>query len=106
MSLSITLLLAGLDTIPANLSQGVAVLASKQGQEIQEDMRDKIMAHYSSFEEAWEKVVAEEAVPGRQSLVQEILRYFSVVPMGFPEPTSRRWSWIAEPPSQKTPGSI
>ncbi|OGM39872.1 hypothetical protein ABOM_011821 [Aspergillus bombycis] len=84
MSLSITLLSAGLDTIPANLTQGVAVLASKQGQEIQEDMRGEILARYSSFEEAWEKVVAEEAVPGLQSLVQEILRYFSVVPMGFP----------------------
>ncbi|KAJ6079159.1 hypothetical protein N7467_008912 [Penicillium canescens] len=29
-------------------------------------------------------MVSEEAVPGLQSLVQEILRYFSVVPMGFP----------------------
>ncbi|CAP97153.1 Pc21g22560 [Penicillium rubens Wisconsin 54-1255] len=84
MSLSITLLSAGLDTIPANLSQGVAVLSSKQGQEIQEDIRAEILAHYSSFEEAWERMVAEEAVPGLQSLVQEILRYFSVVPMGFP----------------------
>ncbi|KNG91145.1 hypothetical protein ANOM_000619 [Aspergillus nomiae NRRL 13137] len=84
MSLSITLLSAGLGTIHANLTQGVAVLASKQGQEIQEDMRGEILAHYSSFEEAWEKVVAKEAVPGLQSLLQEILRYFSVVPMGFP----------------------
>ncbi|OQE34768.1 hypothetical protein PENCOP_c015G05654 [Penicillium coprophilum] len=84
MSLSITLLSAGLDTIPANLSQGVAILAGKEGQEIQEDIRNEILSHYSSFEEAWQAVVSEETVPGLHSLVQEILRYFSVVPMGFP----------------------
>lgn len=52
MSLSITLLSAGLGTIPANLSQGVAGRASKQEQEIQEDTRAEILAQYSSFEEA------------------------------------------------------
>jgi len=84
MSLSITLLSAGLDTIPANLTQAIAVLCSKQGKTIQQDLRSEIMAHYPTLEQAWQGVVSEETVPGLASFVQEVLRFFSVVPMGFP----------------------
>ncbi|KAK4553447.1 hypothetical protein LTR86_009504 [Recurvomyces mirabilis] len=84
MSLSITLLSAGLDTIPANLVQAIAVLCSKQGKTMQQDLHSEIMAHYPTLEQAWHSVVSEETVPGLASFVQEVLRFFSVVPMGFP----------------------
>jgi phenylacetate 2-hydroxylase len=83
-SLSITLLSAGLDTIPANLVQGLAILSSEIGQDIQQKIYDAIIDTYGSTEGAWDALAKEETVSYLKSFVQEVLRYFSVVPMGFP----------------------
>ncbi|MCJ1396941.1 hypothetical protein MMC11_000133 [Xylographa trunciseda] len=83
-SLSLTLLSAGLDTIPANLTQAMAVLASDIGRKIQDKLIDSILSYYGTTEKAWIAVTKEERVPYLMAFVQEVLRYFSVVPMGFP----------------------
>ncbi|KAI5790308.1 cytochrome P450 [Geopyxis carbonaria] len=83
-SISLTLLSAGLDTIPTNLIQGVAFLASSQGQEIQNKLLEDLMNTYETFDNAWDSIISEDKAPYLKAFVQEVLRYYCVVPMGFP----------------------
>ena len=62
----------------------MAVLASEIGPKIQSELFHGIFSHYGSIEKAWTALVVEERVPYLVAFVQEVLRYFSVVPMGFP----------------------
>ena len=83
-SIGLTMVSAGLDTVPANILQGLAFLTSSKGQDIQQKAYDAIMEVYQSGEEAWDAVLKEERIPYITALVKEVLRYYTVINMSLP----------------------
>jgi phenylacetate 2-hydroxylase len=75
---------AGLDTVPANLIQGLAYLATPHGQQIQQTAYAALLESYSSPSEAWTAVLREEKIPLISALVKETLRYYTVIAMSLP----------------------
>ncbi|KAL7272404.1 hypothetical protein RUND412_004799 [Rhizina undulata] len=82
-SICLTMVSAGLDTVPANLLQGIGYLSTPHGQEIQETAYEAIMAQYPDGN-AWNYCVLEEKVDYVTALVKEILRYYTVIPICLP----------------------
>src|SRR5271169_1604450 len=75
---------AGLDTVPANLIQGLAYLATKHGQQLQEIAFKELVDAYGSSIKAWTAVLREEKVAFISALVKETLRYYTVIAMCLP----------------------
>ena len=82
-SICLTMVSAGLDTVPANVILGIGYLSSPHGQEIQARAYEEIQSVYPDGD-AWEKCLVEERVPYVTALYKEILRYFTVIPMCLP----------------------
>ncbi|KIN02132.1 hypothetical protein OIDMADRAFT_162082 [Oidiodendron maius Zn] len=82
-SICLTMVSAGLDTVPGNLIMGIAYLSSVHGQEIQQRAYDEIMKVYPDGD-AWTKCLVEEKVPYVTALVREVLRFFTVIPICLP----------------------
>jgi len=82
-SICLTMVSAGLDTVPANIIFGIGYLSSAHGQQIQERAHQEIEDVYPDGD-AWEKCLVEERVPYVSALYKEILRYFTVIPMCLP----------------------
>ena len=82
-SICLTMVSAGLDTVPANLIMGIAYLATPAGQQIQQRAYDEIMKVYPN-NDAWEQCIFEEKIPYITALYKEILRYWCVVPISLP----------------------
>ncbi|KAG0649900.1 Phenylacetate 2-hydroxylase [Hyphodiscus hymeniophilus] len=82
-SICLTMVSAGLDTVPGNLIMGIAYLSSEHGQEIQNRAYDEIMKVYPDGD-AWERCLVEEKVPYVTAFVREVLRFFTVIPICLP----------------------
>jgi phenylacetate 2-hydroxylase len=82
-SICLTMVSAGLDTVPANIIQGIGYLSTNEGQEVQKRLYDEIMAVYP-YGDAWEKCLTEERVPYVTAFVKEVLRFFTVIPICLP----------------------
>ncbi|PLB35311.1 cytochrome P450 [Aspergillus candidus] len=87
-SICLTMVSAGLDTVPGNLIMGIAYLASEDGQRIQQKAYDEIMAVYPDGD-AWERCLVEEKVPYITALVKEILRFWTVIPICLPRESTK-----------------
>jgi len=75
---------AGLDTVPANIIQGLAYLATPHGQQLQEIAFKGLIETYGSPLEGWNAVLKEEKVAFIAALVKETLRYYTVIAMSLP----------------------
>ncbi|KAI9812617.1 MAG: hypothetical protein M1827_004606 [Pycnora praestabilis] len=82
-SICLTMVSAGLDTVPGNLIMGVAYLSSAHGQDIQKAAYEDIMRVYPNGD-AWEKCLVEEKVPYVTAFVKEVLRFWTVIPISLP----------------------
>lgn len=82
-SICLTMVSAGLDTVPGNLIMGIAYLSSAHGQEIQARAYEEIMKVYPDGD-AWSKCILEEKVPYVTAFVREVLRFFIVIPICLP----------------------
>jgi phenylacetate 2-hydroxylase len=91
-SIGLTMVSAGIDTIPGNLIMGIAYLSSPHGQEIQKRAYDEILKVYPHGD-AWEKCLLEEKVPYVTALVKEVLRYWSVIPISLPRVSTKDIPW-------------
>ncbi|KAL2354068.1 cytochrome P450 phenylacetate 2-hydroxylase [Cryomyces antarcticus] len=91
-SICLTMVSAGLDTVPGNLIMGIAYLSSKHGREIQQRAYDAIMEAYPDGD-AWEKCLVEEKVPYVTALVKEILRFWTVIPICLPRVSVKDIQW-------------
>ncbi|KAK2784865.1 hypothetical protein FQN52_008801 [Onygenales sp. PD_12] len=91
-SICLTMVSAGLDTVPGNLIMGIAYLSSEHGQHIQSRAYDEIMKVYPDGD-AWEKCLIEEKVPYITALVKEILRFFTVIPICLPRVSIKDIPW-------------
>jgi cytochrome P450 len=80
----LTMVSAGLDTVPANLIQAIAYLASPDGQRIQNLAYASLLNSYESAADACAGVLQDEKVPIGTALVKETLRYYIVIAMSLP----------------------
>ncbi|OQO12332.1 Phenylacetate 2-hydroxylase [Cryoendolithus antarcticus] len=83
MSISLSMVSAGLDTVPGNLIMCIAYLASERGQDMQARALDEINKVYPN-NDAWERCLTEEKVPYITAMVKETLRFWSVIPVCLP----------------------
>ncbi|KAF2093039.1 cytochrome P450 [Rhizodiscina lignyota] len=82
-SICLTMVSAGIDTVPGNLLMGIAYLASEHGKAIQAKAYEEIMKVYPDGD-AWVKCLVEEKVPYISALVKEVLRFWTVIPICLP----------------------
>lgn len=82
-SIGLTMVSAGLDTIPGNLIMGLAYLCTPNGQIIQKKALAAIKAVYPN-NEAWHACLEEEKVPYVTAFYKEVLRYWTVIPICLP----------------------
>lgn len=102
MSIGLTMVSAGLDTVPANLIMTLAYLSSPHGQAIQQDARAAIAATYGDDEdEAWTAGLRDEKCAYIVALVKETLRFWSVIPICLPRVNTREIIW-EDPKTGKT----
>ncbi|EMD61722.1 hypothetical protein GGP41_004309 [Bipolaris sorokiniana] len=91
-SIGLTMVSAGLDTVPGNLIMGIAYLATSKGQKIQQRAYEEIMKVYPN-NDAWERCLNEERVPYITALYKEILRYWIVIPICLPRVSIKDIEW-------------
>lgn len=87
-SICLTMVAAGIDTVPGNLVMGMAYFSTPHGQEIQERAFECINEVYPDGD-AWEKCLHEEKVPFITALVKEIIRFWMIFPMSLPRVSVR-----------------
>lgn len=83
-SICLTMVSAGLDTVPGNLIMGLAYLSTVHGQEIQKTALRAIEEVYPGGGDCWEQCLVEEKVPYVTALVKETLRFWTVIPICLP----------------------
>ncbi|KAM0689372.1 hypothetical protein Q7P36_011450 [Cladosporium allicinum] len=81
-TVALTMVAAGLDTLPGNINMTIAYLSSAHGQEVQERAYHEIMEAYKG-ENPWEMSLVDERCEFMQSFVKETLRYWSTLNMSF-----------------------
>jgi phenylacetate 2-hydroxylase len=91
-SICLTMVSAGLDTVPGNLIMGIAYLATPAGQAIQKRAYSEILKVYPSGD-AWHRCLDEEKVPYITALYKEILRYWTVIPICLPRTSIKPIEW-------------
>ncbi|KAH7353195.1 cytochrome P450 phenylacetate 2-hydroxylase [Plectosphaerella cucumerina] len=91
-SICLTMVSAGLDTVPGNLVMGMAFLSTRLGQAVQEKALRAIEDVYPDGD-AWEKCLIEEKVPYVTALVKETLRYWTVIPICLPRTSIKDIPW-------------
>ncbi|KAF8249080.1 cytochrome P450 [Wilcoxina mikolae CBS 423.85] len=82
-SICLSMVSAGLDTVPGNFTMGLGYLSTPHGQEIQQRAYDAIMAVYPN-NNAWEACLKEEKVSYITAFVKETLRFWTVLPICLP----------------------
>ncbi|KAM0542547.1 hypothetical protein ACHAPJ_012755 [Fusarium lateritium] len=87
-SICLTMVSAGLDTVPVNLVMGLAFLSTNEGHAVQEKALKAIQEVYPDGD-AWERCLTEEKVPYVTALVKETLRYWTVIPICLPRSNIR-----------------
>ncbi|EMD00905.1 hypothetical protein BAUCODRAFT_188720 [Baudoinia panamericana UAMH 10762] len=92
MSIGLTMVSAGLDTVPGNLIMCIAYLSSRNGQDIQRRALEEINSVYPN-DDAWERCLHEEKVPYITALVKETLRFWSVIPICLPRTSIKDIKW-------------
>ncbi|KAK5108397.1 hypothetical protein LTR62_008353 [Meristemomyces frigidus] len=97
MSIGLTMVSAGLDTVPGNLIMTIAYLSSPHGQEIQSRALKEIHAVYppAQYPDPWAASLSDtgEKIPYLTALVKETLRYWSVIPICLPRTSTREIRW-------------
>ncbi|KAI7159753.1 Phenylacetate [Hortaea werneckii] len=92
MSIGLTMVSAGLDTLPGNLIMCIAYMGSEHGQYIQQRALEEIKKVYPN-NDAWERCLHEEKVPYITALVKETLRFWSVIPICLPRASVKDIKW-------------
>lgn len=82
-SICLTMIAGGLDTTPACILLGVAILSGPQGQYLQQKLLEEINKVYPDGD-AWKKCLDEEKVGYLGAFCKEVLRFWTVIPMSLP----------------------
>ena len=92
-SICLTMVSAGIDTVPGNLIMALGYLSSPDGQETQKRAYEEIMKVYPNDGEAWEKCLEEEKVSYVSAFVKETLRFWTVIPIALPRTSIKDIKW-------------
>ena len=91
-SIGVTMVSAGLDTVPGNLIMSLAYLTSPHGQQIQQRAHTAIQETYPDGS-AWDACLLEEKVPYISAFVKEVLRFWTVIPICLPHVSTKEIIW-------------
>ena len=92
MSIGLSMVSAGLDTVPGNLIMCIAYLSSPHGQDIQKKALKEINEMYPS-NDSWERCLHEDKCSYITALVKETLRFWSVIPICLPRTSTKEIQW-------------
>lgn len=92
LSIGLSMVSAGLDTVPGNLIMTIAYLSSEHGQEIQQRALKEINELYPDGD-GWERCLVEEKCSYITALVKETLRFWSVIPICLPRVSVKDVKW-------------
>lgn len=92
MSIGLSMVSAGLDTVPGNLIMCIAYLSSEHGQEIQRRALEEINERYPN-NDSWERCLHEDKCEYITALVKETLRFWSVIPICLPRVNTKDIKW-------------
>lgn len=81
-SICLTMVAAGLDTLPGNINMTIAYLSSEHGQKIQEKLYDELVKAHAG-EDPWHGCLIEEKSEYMRSFVKEVLRFWSTLNLSF-----------------------
>ncbi|RFU27190.1 hypothetical protein B7463_g9141, partial [Scytalidium lignicola] len=81
-SICLTMVAAGLDTLPGNINMTIAYLSSPHGQEIQERLYNELIQSYPD-QDPWHACLVEEKSEFMQSFIKEVLRFWSTLNLSF-----------------------
>lgn len=82
----------GLDTTPACILFGVAVLSGPQGVSLQDRLMNSILEAYPHGT-AWEKCLEDEKCEYVTAFCKEVLRFWTVIPMSLPRVSIKDVVW-------------
>lgn len=82
----------GLDTTPACILLGLAILSGPQGKALQQKMLGEIEKVYPDGD-AWVKCLEEEKCAYVQAFIKEVLRFWTVIPMSLPRVSIKDVTW-------------
>ena len=91
-SICVTMIAGGLDTTPACILLGMAVLSGPQGAILQQKLLDDIHNQYPN-NSAWEKCLEDENCEFVTAFCKEVLRYWTVIPMSLPRVSIKDVQW-------------
>lgn len=92
LSIGLSMVSAGLDTVPGNLIMGLGYLSAPEGQAIQKRAYEEIMKVYPEGD-AWVRCLDEEKIPYVTALVKEVLRFWTVIPICLPRVSIKDIKW-------------
>lgn len=81
-SICLTMVAAGLDTLPGNINMTIAYLSSEHGQEIQKKLHEELVKAHAG-EDPWHACLVEEKSEYMRSFVKEVLRFWSTLNLSF-----------------------
>ncbi|KAH8886244.1 putative cytochrome P450 phenylacetate 2-hydroxylase [Thozetella sp. PMI_491] len=91
-SICVTMIAGGLDTTPASILLGIAVLAGPQGTGLQKKLLDEIHDAYPDGN-AWGKCLEDEKCEYMKAFCKEVLRFWTVIPLSLPRVSIKDIVW-------------
>ncbi|KAH8705740.1 phenylacetate 2-hydroxylase [Talaromyces proteolyticus] len=91
-SICVTMIAGGLDTTPATILLGIAILSGPQGASLQTKLLEDIHKTYSD-ENAWERCLEDEKCEYVKAFCKEVLRFWTVIPMSLPRVSIKNVVW-------------
>lgn len=81
-SICLTMVAAGLDTLPGNINMTIAYLSPEHGQEIQKKLHEELIKAHAK-EDPWQAYLVEEKSEYMSSFIKEVLRFWSTINLSF-----------------------
>ncbi|GAM88147.1 hypothetical protein ANO11243_061780 [Dothideomycetidae sp. 11243] len=91
-SLCVTMIAGGLDTTPACLWLGLAMLTGAKGRQMQQRLLSDINNTYPDGD-AWEACLNDEKAGYVMAFCKEVLRFWTVIPLSLPRTSTKDLEW-------------
>lgn len=92
-SINVSLVSGGFETVATTGLACLGLLATPEGQAIQDRAYKDLMSCHDSIQDVWETSIAEEKSPYVVALVREMLRYFAAIQFLPPRQTMKEFTW-------------
>jgi phenylacetate 2-hydroxylase len=92
-SINVSLVSGGFETVATTGLACLGLLASLEGQAIQDRAYEDLINSHGSVEDVWETSITDEKSPYVVALVREMLRYFAAIQFLPPRQTMKEFTW-------------